>query len=37
MNKSTLIIGQFGGRLWLVPTIQIYLLWSLNIVWLVVV
>lgn len=33
----SLIIGQFGGLLWLVPTILIYLLWSLNNAWLLVV
>ncbi|MBV9021270.1 MAG: hypothetical protein JOZ71_11200 [Ktedonobacteraceae bacterium] len=33
----SLTIGQFGGLLWLVPTILIDLLWSLNNVWLLVV
>jgi hypothetical protein len=26
----SLILGQFGGLFWLVPTILIYLLWSIN-------
>ena len=33
----SLIVGQFGGLLWLMPTILIYLLWSLNNAWLLVV
>lgn len=33
----SLIIGQFGGLFWLVPTILIYMLWSLNNAWLLVV
>lgn len=33
----SLTIGQFGGLFWLVPTILIYMLWSLNNAWLLVV
>lgn len=33
----SLILGQFGGLFWLVPTILIYLLWSLNDAWQLVV
>ena len=33
----SLTVGQFGGLLWLVPTILIYMLWSLNNAWLLVV
>ena len=33
----SLIAGEFGGLFWLLPTILIYLLWSLNNVWLLVV
>jgi hypothetical protein len=33
----SLIVGQFGGLYWLVPTILIYLLWSLYNAWLLVV
>ncbi len=33
----SLIAGQFGGLYWLVPTILIYILWSVNNIWLLVV
>jgi hypothetical protein len=33
----SLTVGQFGGLFWLVPTILIYMLWSLNNAWLLVV
>ena len=33
----SLTIEQFGGLLWLVPTILIYMLWSLTNAWLLVV
>lgn len=33
----SLIVGQFGGLFWLVPTVVIYILWSLNNAWLLVV
>lgn len=33
----SLIVGQFGGLFWLVPTILIYLLWSLNSAWVLMV
>jgi hypothetical protein len=33
----SLIVGQFGGLFWLVPTVLIYLLWSLFNAWLLVV
>lgn len=32
-----LIVGQFGGLFWLVPTVLIYLVWSLYNAWLLVV
>jgi len=33
----SLILGRFGGLYWLVPTILISLLWSINNAWLLVV
>ena len=33
----SLVIEQFGGLFWLVPTILIYMLWSLTNAWLLVV
>lgn len=33
----SLIVGQFGGLFWLVPTVLIYLVWSLYNAWLLVV
>jgi len=33
----SLIAGQFGGLFWLVPTVLIYLVWSLYNAWLLVV
>jgi hypothetical protein len=33
----SLIVGQFRGLFWLVPTILFYLVWSLNNAWWLVV
>jgi hypothetical protein len=33
----SLVVGQLGGLFWLVPTILIYLVWSLNNAWRLVV
>ncbi len=33
----SLIFGQFGGLFWLIPTVIIYLLWSLNNAWLLII
>ena len=33
----SLVLGRFGGLFWLLPTIFIYLLWTLNNAWLLVV
>lgn len=33
----SLIIERFGGLFWLVPMVLIYILWSLNNVWLLMV
>lgn len=33
----SLIIGQFGGLFWLIPTVLIYLVWSFLNAWLLVV
>lgn len=33
----SMVIGQFGGLFWLVPTVLIYILWSLSNAWLLVV
>ena len=29
----SLIVGQFGGLFWPVPTILVYILWALNNAW----